>query len=495
MSLHKTCITLCCFVFVLSFSDAVAVEERRGRLYDVRRDIGFRWRTTLNVKYGVTQIDSDAEHSRLKTFVTGCNPVFRVNNANVATSSLQVVFKDFSSKLIPVEAVVYTKNLKDMPEKTRVNCFSTACLTIGEGDQARHPPITYKNRETLDFSIPFIFKAISMNTDCVTAIPTKHLQYDYRDTEFQIVHELFSTEEYGFVPGRTRREPGRFQNTKRKQRLVELFTSIIGGKNLEDVELIILHIHTKFDPCSVCAEMLCNLSQTLNYCPKALLKSEEPQIKQLCEQLKTHKTQFLIEVSSDDPCWNSREAGLDQFYMVQLSGTDWGTKPIEILGADKFPPEPSELLHTAIISNVTANVLPFSYFPPFVVFKRLDPPVIFKCLKMDREKSIADISPKILEASKVKSEFSIIAQSNPNIAIVSEVTRLFNEGKKEEVLSKLCNEAKVIEPFREILDLNANLQNRRNVLDLEAALRGSPEYIAKKDAALEGIITFLRTKL
>jgi hypothetical protein len=50
---------------------------------------------------------------------------------------------------------VYTKYLEDMPEKPRVNCFGTAYLTVGEGNQASYPPITYKNREIVEHSIPF----------------------------------------------------------------------------------------------------------------------------------------------------------------------------------------------------------------------------------------------------------------------------------------------------------------------------------------------------
>jgi len=38
---------------------------------------------------------------------------------------------------------------------------------------------------------------------------------------------------------------------KRKPRFVKLFSSVMSGKRLEDVALIILHIHTRFDPCSV----------------------------------------------------------------------------------------------------------------------------------------------------------------------------------------------------------------------------------------------------
>lgn len=183
MRLEKVFIILFYSIFVISFLNASVMEERRGRPYDIGRDIGFRWRTTLSVKCGSTLIDSDAEHSRLKAFVTGCDPIFYINNANVAATSLQVLFKDSSCKLVP-EAITYTRYLEGVSEKTRVSCFSTACLTVGEGSQARHPPITYKNRETLEYSIPFIFGAIGMNADCVKSATSSHFQYDYRDTEF-----------------------------------------------------------------------------------------------------------------------------------------------------------------------------------------------------------------------------------------------------------------------------------------------------------------------
>ncbi|KAG4085369.1 hypothetical protein H8356DRAFT_1375047 [Neocallimastix lanati (nom. inval.)] len=271
MGFRKIFIILFYAIFLTgSFSDADAMEGKRGRPYNIGRDIGFRWRTTLNVKYGDVQIDSDAEHSRLRDLVTACNPVFTGNNANIMAASLQVVFKDFSSRVIPIEAVVYTKYLEGMPEKARVSCFSTACLTVEKGDHASHPPITYKNRETLEYSIPFIFGAIGMSTDCIKVVSSGgQFQYDYRDTEFQVVHELFSTQEYGFVP-RKRGKSGSFRLIKRSPRFVELFASVISGRRLEEVALIILHIHTRFDPCSVCAEMLSNLSQTLNYLPSSL---------------------------------------------------------------------------------------------------------------------------------------------------------------------------------------------------------------------------------
>lgn len=112
----------------------------------------------------------------------------------------------------------------------------------------------------------------------------------------------------------------------------------MSGKRLEDVALIILHINTRFDPCSVCAEMLSNLSQTLNYLPRNLLQNEETQIKQLCEQLKSRSFQFLIEVSSDEPYWISREDGFDELYVIQLADiTGLVVHLIEILNTNKFP--------------------------------------------------------------------------------------------------------------------------------------------------------------
>lgn len=397
MNFRKIYLILCCFLLILSFIQTNAMDERHGRPYDIRRDIGFRWRTTLNIHSRDVQLDSDMEHLRLKEVVKHCNPAFAADNANVIAASLQVVFHDsaLNPVPIPIKAEVYTKDLTDTPQGTRTDCFSTACLSVEVDGNTRHPPITYKNRETLDLSIPFIFRAIGMNDDCIKSKSADRFQYNYRDTEFQLIHELFSTEESRFVPGK-RGQQGSFKAVKRNPRFMELLRTILGDNPIEDLVLIILHIHTKFDPCSACAEMLCNLSQTLNYLPERLIQDPK-----LSKQLKDHNTQFLIEVSSDNPYWNSREAGLDEFYMEQLSDiTDLGVHPVEILNPDKFLPAPSKLSHTAIISNVVANMPPFSYFPPFVIFKRMDSPIIFKCLKIDREKSIADVLPEIPEDSK-----------------------------------------------------------------------------------------------
>lgn len=67
------------------------------------------------------------------------------------------------------------------------------------------------------------------------------------------MHELFFTKEYGFISGKSRRKQGSFQLTERKPRFAELFVSVMSDKKLEDVALIILHIHTKYDPCAVYA--------------------------------------------------------------------------------------------------------------------------------------------------------------------------------------------------------------------------------------------------
>lgn len=396
MNFRKIYLIIWYFLLVIPFIQTNAMDEKHGRPYNIGHDIGFRWRTTLNIRCGDVQINSDAEHSRLKEVVEHCDSVLTAGKSNVIAASLQVVFRDSASESIPIKAEVYTKDLAGTPQGTRIDCFSTACLSVEVDSDTRHPPITYRNRETLDLSIPFIFQAIGMNDSCIKSKSADRFKYNYRDTEFQLIHELFSTEEHRFVPGKARGQRGKFQAAKRNPRFMELLRAILGGRSINDLALIILHIHTNFDPCSVCAEMLCNLSETLNYLPEKLIEDPE-----LSSQLKDHNTQFLIEVSPDAPYWNSGEAGLDEFYMLQLSDINgFGVHPVEILDPGKFLSTPSMLSYTAIISNIVTNMPPFSYFPPFVVFKRMNPPVIFKSLKMDRKKSISDVSPEIPEIQK-----------------------------------------------------------------------------------------------
>lgn len=68
---------------------------------------------------------------------------------------------------------------------------------------------------------------------------------------------------------------------------------------------------------------------------------------------------------------------LDQFYIKQLSDTSkLGKHPIEILIDRQFPSCPQRGF---LISNITASMLPLNYFPPFIVFKRMKLPIIFKC--------------------------------------------------------------------------------------------------------------------
>lgn len=130
-----------------------------------------------------------------------------------------------------------------------------------------------------------------MKDDCIKNGCKSRFKYNYRDTELQVIYELFAQ---------------KYQNKKvlkRTPRFSEIFVSSLGNRQTEDVKLIILHIHTKFDPCAVCAEMLCKLSQTLNYFPEKLIINEN-----LCGRLRSHQTQFLIEISSDTSYWNARKS-------------------------------------------------------------------------------------------------------------------------------------------------------------------------------------------
>lgn len=71
-------------------------------------------------------------------------------------------------------------------------------------------------------------------------------------------------------------------------------------------------------------------------------------------------TQFLIEVSLDSPYCNSREAGLDSFYMRQLADiSGLGKCPIEILPVKEFS------LQDRLCS-----------FSPLAVFKLMSLPVV-----------------------------------------------------------------------------------------------------------------------
>lgn len=386
-------------LFFITLLNCITASEQHGRPYDNDRDIGFRWRTTLNINCRGILFNSDEEHIRLKRLVDSCDKTFTENNANVIAASFQVFFHDSVLPPVHIGAEVYTRDLPGIVEGTKTDCFTTACLTIEEDDNLRHPPITYRNRQTFDLSIPFIFNAIGMKDDSIKTLETNKFKYNYRDTEFQLIHELFSTQESKPVP----RKRG-LQKTNREPRFMKLFKSIIGERSIEDVSLIVIHIHTKFDPCSVCAEMLCNLSQTLNYLPENLIQD-----KQLCQQLKSHSTQFLIEVSSDKPYWNSREVGFDQFYAIQLGGiNNLNIQPIEIIDKDNFPSQITPLTHPNIVSKVVETIFPFNYSPPFVIFKHMNPINALKCLKPQKNAETQTVTPILDEETQVSDSVQIM---------------------------------------------------------------------------------------
>jgi len=107
--------------------------------------------------------------------------------------------------------------------------------------------------------------------------------YNFKDTELQLLHELFCETEILLQNNET---------IKLKKDLV--FLNLLNmellntKKRIDDIRIIILHIHSKYDLCGVCAKMLCRLSQTINYNPKNLLKDNP----ELCKNFEIHKTQF-----------------------------------------------------------------------------------------------------------------------------------------------------------------------------------------------------------
>jgi hypothetical protein len=193
--------------------------------------------------------------------------------------------------------------------------------------------------DVLKASIDFIFPAIGM------ALEDPRVGTSYTDAEFQMISHLFYE--------------GHILNH-------------LMGRDIDRISLIILHIHTDLDPCSVYAEILCKLSQTLNYFPEKMLPVDYWRGQKecgkvcdvLCKKLKSHGTKFLIEVSSERPYLNSREAGVDQLFLEQSKqGSEHTLRPIVI---------PSRLGPLPSIEYIRNNVPPDYYFPPFVVFMRLN---------------------------------------------------------------------------------------------------------------------------
>lgn len=316
------------FIFLLSFTCCFASE----RNYLVGRDIGFRWRTSLNVSYNNRLVECEKEHDRLKEAVQSYpDSLKNSGKANVAAASLEIIFAGITDREV---VDIPSKNYYHFYTSGMDKCFTTARI---KGTERTYKPVTYDD-DTLDESISYIFNAINV------PIPSLQEGESYKDAEYQIVCELF-----------------------KKSRFINILKASLEKleKNIDSVKLIILHIHTQRDPCAICAEMLCKLSQTLNYDPEKLIKDDKP----LCARLKSHQTQFLIEVSSDEPYRNAASAGVDTFYLRER--LDKKATPLRVPNPSKFP---------SSFENVTKEKNPLEYFPPFVVFKNPQNLVIFNCL-------------------------------------------------------------------------------------------------------------------
>jgi ubiquitin C-terminal hydrolase len=155
-------------------------------------------------------------------------------------------------------------------------------------------------------------------------------------------------------------------------------TSDIATKvSYADIKLVVLHIHTKKDPCGMCTKLLTTLSERMNNPTSAVTKhlkqifeinektkEDNPKV-QFLKRLNGH---FLIEVSSsehdseDDKCSHAECSG-------RSSDKD---KPIEInLNITTGAKQANTLFIPYGLIDVRKNFKFRPTFPPYVVFKRL----------------------------------------------------------------------------------------------------------------------------
>lgn len=240
-----------CFVSV----DSLAL----NRSYS-QKDYSFRWRTCLNLRLSsATTLDCcETIHKTLKDKVQkapkNTNPLTKKTIGNIAAASVNFVLNDSTlNRNYPV-------------------------LSTGECEYFDSSQVSFiGGPKKITNYIEKIFPKIGMD-------PNDPNISKYYDTEFQIIGRLFGDNN---------------------------FAEIIKTANFDisKLRLIILHIHTMLDPCGICAEVMTRLSYLLNSQPEQFLKdqfhytsSEQEntlKLKQLCDQLKSHATRFLIEVSSE----------------------------------------------------------------------------------------------------------------------------------------------------------------------------------------------------
>ncbi|MDR3285113.1 MAG: hypothetical protein LBS83_00320 [Holosporales bacterium] len=217
----------------------------------------------------------------------------------------------------------------------------------------------------------------------------------YGCCEGQIISRLFDTDPpvvggaalqplFPQVIGHLIQEANTHKRNKQRQ---------ITGAN---IVLVVLHIHTHFDPCAKCSKVLSGLSRQMNMPEYSQRNPDTTQTvamtnflngalvnNPLLTNLRNGKARFLIEVSSDDDylfyidgggthktyCSFAHSAGKDK-NSVQLP-----VSPVNVTIKKEIPfkDDGSTL---AIQDGVTGNNWKFSLtFPPYLVYKRIVPGV------------------------------------------------------------------------------------------------------------------------
>ena len=98
-----------------------------------------------------------------------------------------------------------------------------------------------------------------MSTKVIEHLSTsaKRAKYNYKNIEFQVIRGLFSPRKWKICSSNP--------HLSRTPRFYKIFLAMLSAskENVRDIVLMILHIYTQYDPCAVCAGLLCNLSKTL----------------------------------------------------------------------------------------------------------------------------------------------------------------------------------------------------------------------------------------
>jgi hypothetical protein len=234
--------------------------EKTPRYYTAKSNDGatFRWRTSLDVILDTKPIQCGSLHDKLRIITDEAAQSISKEkndgiNSSVAAASLTVVFLDKEGNLIeenePIYATIYgflddavlSSSVK--VKKNRLPWFTTMA-SKRMGTIGYHTPITYAGKAKLEESAKYIFGQIGLNKKDErlfkkSSFVSKNV-YSYVDAEFQIIHELFYNGH--FFP----------------------ILSALKEKHRNDaILLIILHIHTPLDLCSMCTDVLCKYRKPL----------------------------------------------------------------------------------------------------------------------------------------------------------------------------------------------------------------------------------------